>query len=180
VSIKDVLIERACGLDVHKKNITACIITSEGKEIKTFRTHTVFIIELIDWIKDHCCTHVAMESTGVFWKPIVNLLEAEDIEFMVVNAQHIIEASHSIRGSDHYLGAQYRRIAARKGRPRAAVAVAHSIMTIAYHLLTRQEDYKDLGSDYFEKRHRDAIVKQTVRKLENLGFTVTLATSEVS
>jgi len=85
----DVLIERACGLDVHKKNITACIITPEGKEIKTFRTHTVFIIELIDWIKDHCCTHVAMESTGVFWKPIVNLLEAENIEFLVVNVQHI-------------------------------------------------------------------------------------------
>jgi len=85
----DVLIERACGLDVHKKNITACIITPEGKEIKTFRTHTVFIIELIDGIKDHRCTHVAMESTGVFWKPIVNLLEAEDIEFLVVNAQHI-------------------------------------------------------------------------------------------
>ncbi|WP_201317639.1 hypothetical protein [Paenibacillus sp. EPM92] len=54
------------------------------------------------------------------------------------------------------------------------------IMTIAYHLLTRQEDYKDLGADYFEKRHQDAIVRQTVRKLENLGFTVTLATPEAS
>lgn len=55
-----------------------------------------------------------------------------------------------------------------------------SIMTIAYHLLTRQEDYKDLGADYFEKRHQDAVVRQTVRKLENLGFTVTLATPEAS
>ncbi|TMV42905.1 IS110 family transposase [Paenibacillus mesophilus] len=406
----DVLIERACGLDVHKKNITACIVTPEGKEIRTFLTHTVYLLELIDWIKEHRCTHVAMESTGVFWKPIVNLLEAEDVEFLVVNAQHmkavpgrktdvkdsewicdllrhgllkasyipdrnqrelrelvryrrsliqerarehnrvqkvleganiklasvvsdimglssrdmleamvngetdpetlagfarrtmkkkkeelelalrgnmsshqpmllktmlthvdflteqiaeldmevakrlspfqqdldrldsipgiarrtaeqilaevgtdigsrfpsaahlcswvglvpghnesagkrkssrtrkgnkylrsaLIEASHSIRGSDNYLGAQYRRIAARKGKHRAAVAVAHSIMTIAYHLLTRQEDYKDLGVDYFEKRHQDSIVKQTVRKLENLGFTVTLAAPEAS
>ncbi|MGF7036096.1 transposase [Paenibacillus mucilaginosus] len=92
----------------------------------------------------------------------------------------LIEASHSIRGSNNYLGAQYRRIAARKGGHRAAVAVAHSIMTIAYHLITRQEDYKDLGSDYFEKRKQDAIVRQTVRKLENLGYSVTLATSEVS
>jgi len=65
----------------------------------------------------------------------------------------LTEAAQSIRGSDNYLGAQYRRIAARKGKHRAAVAVAHSIMTIAYYLLTRQEDYKDLGSDYFEKRH---------------------------
>ncbi|AFC28183.1 transposase IS116/IS110/IS902 family protein [Paenibacillus mucilaginosus 3016] len=406
----EVLIERACGLDVHKKSITACIVTPEGKEIKTFRTHTVFLLELIDWIKEHRCTHVAMESTGVFWKPIVNLLEAEQIEFLVVNAQHmkavpgrktdvkdaewiadllrhgllkasfipdrnqrelrelvryrrsliqerarehnriqkvleganiklasvvsdimgvssrdmleamvngetdpeklagfarrtmkkkkeelelalrgnmtahqrlilksmlthidflneqiseldmevakrldpfqqdldrldtipgvarrtaeqilaeigtdiasrfpsaphlcswiglvpghnesagkrkpsktrkgnkylrsaLIEASHSIRGSNNYLGAQYRRIAARKGGHRAAVAVAHSIMTIAYHLITRQEDYTDLGSDYFEKRKQDAIVRQTVRKLENLGYSVTLATTEVS
>src|SRR5690625_5176820 len=85
----DVLIERACGLDVHKDNITACIITSEGKEIKTFSTKTVYLIELVDWVKEHKCTHVAMESTSVYWKPIVNLLEAEEIEFLVVNAQQI-------------------------------------------------------------------------------------------
>ncbi|MBP1949905.1 transposase [Virgibacillus litoralis] len=85
----DIIIERACGMDVHKDNITACIITPEGKEIKTFSTKTVFLIQLVDWIKEYRCTHVAMESTSVYWKPIVNLLEAEDIEFLVVNAQHI-------------------------------------------------------------------------------------------
>jgi transposase len=406
----DVLIERACGLDVHKKSITACIMTPEGKEIKTFRTHTVFLLDLIDWIKQHRCTHVAMESTGVFWKPIVNLLEAEEIQFLVVNAQHIkavpgrktdvkdaewicnllrhgllkasyipdrnqrelrelvryrrsliqersrehnrvqkvleganiklaavvsdimgvssrdmmsamiegeedpeklaafarrtlkkkkeelelalhgnmsahqrimlktmlthidflneqileldmevakrldpfqvdierldtipgigrrtaeqilaevgtdvgsrfpsaahlcswvglvpgqnesagkrkssktrkgnkylrsalVEVAHSVSRSDNYLGAQYRRIAARKGRHRAAVAVAHSIMTIVYYLLTRGEDYKDLGSHYFEQRQQEAIVRQAVRRLENLGFQVALSTSEAS
>ena len=85
----EILIERACGMDVHKDSITACIMTPEGKEIQTFSTKTVFLLQLIDWIKKHGCTHVAMESTGVFWKPIVNLLEAEDIEFLVVNAQHM-------------------------------------------------------------------------------------------
>ena len=85
----DIIIERACGMDVHKDNITACVITPEGKEIKTFSTKTSFLIQLIDWIKKHKCTHVAMESTSVYWKPIVNLLEAEEIEFLVVNAQHI-------------------------------------------------------------------------------------------
>ena len=85
----DVVIERACGMDVHKDNITACIITLEGKEIKTFSTKTIFLIQLVDWIKENNCTHVAMESTSVYWKPIVNLLEAEDIEFLVVNAQHM-------------------------------------------------------------------------------------------
>ncbi|MGG4070881.1 IS110 family transposase [Bacillus tropicus] len=405
-----VLIERACGLDVHKKTITACIVTPEGKEIKTFHTHTVYLLQLIDWMKEHRCTHVAMESTGVFWKPIVNLLEAEDIQYLVVNAAHmkavpgrktdvkdaewiadllrhglltasyipdrnqrelrelvryrrsliqerarehnrvqkvleganiklasvatdimglssrdmmnamingeedpeklasfargvmkkkkeelelslrgkmsahqrlmlktmlthvdflneqiteldaevakrlapfqedidrldtipgiarrtaeqilaeigtnvgsrfpsaahlcswiglvpghnesagkrkpsktrkgnkylrsaLLEASQSVCRSDNYLGALYRRIAARKGGRKAAVAVAHAIMKIAYHLLTRNEDYRDLGADYFEKRQQDFIVKQSVRRLENLGFTVTIAAPNAS
>ncbi|WP_251032699.1 IS110 family transposase [Bacillus sp. ISL-7] len=85
----DVVIERACGMDVHKENITACIMTPKGKEIQTFSTKTVFLLQLVDWIKQHNSTHVAMESTSVYWKPIVNLLEAEDIEFLVVNAQHM-------------------------------------------------------------------------------------------
>jgi transposase len=399
----DILIERACGLDVHKKSITACALTPQGKEIQTFSTHTVFLLELVDWIKARGCTHVAMESTGVYWKPIVNLLEAEDIVFFVVNAMHmkavpgrktdvkdaewiasllqhgllkasyipdrsqrelreliryrrsliqerarelnriqkileganiklasvasnvmgksgrdmleamiagetdpeqlagfargtmkrkkaelelalkghmnplmlktmiahidfvdeqidgldqevakrldpfkedleridtipgiatrtaeqimseigtgfdlssrfpssghlcswaglapgqnqsagkrtssrtrkgnkylkaaLVEAAHSIRGSNNYLGAQYRRIAARKGKQRAAVAVAHSMMTIVYHLLTRNETYKDLGVDYFDRRRESAIVKQSVRKLQDLGYTVKL------
>ncbi len=85
----DVIIERACGMDIHKDSITACVVTPEGKEIQTFSTNTIFLLQLIDWIKQHGCTHVAMESTGVYWKPIVNLLEAEDIEFLVVNAKHI-------------------------------------------------------------------------------------------
>ncbi|MBM7656321.1 transposase [Neobacillus cucumis] len=85
----DVIIERACGMDVHKDNITACIMTPDGKEIQTFSTKTVFLLKLIDWVKEHGCTHVAMESTSVYWKPIVNLLESEGIEFLVVNAQHM-------------------------------------------------------------------------------------------
>lgn len=84
-----VIVERACGLDVHKNSITACILTPEGKEIKTFSTMTVYLLELVDWVKQHGCTHVAMESTGVYWKPIVNLLESEEISYLVVNAQHI-------------------------------------------------------------------------------------------
>jgi transposase len=85
----DVIIERACGMDVHKDNITACIMTPDGKEIQTFPTKTVFLLKLIDWINEHGCTHVAMESTSVYWKPIVNLLESVGIEFLVVNAQHM-------------------------------------------------------------------------------------------
>jgi|SRR5690625_1596108 len=406
----DVLIERACGLDVHKDNITACIITSEGKEIKTFSTKTVYLIELVDWVKEHKCTHVAMESTSVYWKPIVNLLEAEEIEFLVVNAQHIkavpgrktdvkdaewiakllrhgllkasfipdrnqrelrelvryrrsiieerarqlnriqkvleganiklgsvvseitgvssldmlrsiaegnddlevlsnmargkmkqkkeelklalqgyiqdhqrfmiktiiehidfltsnidkldneiasrmsnyqedierldsipgigarmaeqmlaelgtnikeqfptapnlcswaglvpgnnqsagkrkssktrngnkylksalIEAAHSVRGSKNYLGALYRRTAARKGRKRAAVVVAHAILRISYYLLTRKEMYIDLGEDYFDKQRQESIVKHSLRRLESLGYIVNIEEQKAS
>lgn len=398
----DVIIERACGLDVHKDNITACVITPDKKEVKTFSTKTLYLIELVDWIKKSNCTHVAMESTGVYWKPIVNLLETEEIEFLVVNAQHmkavpgrktdvkdaewiarllrhgllkqsyipdrnqrelrelvryrrsiieerarqlnriqkvleganiklgsvvsditgvsslemlrsiaegnedldaladmargtmkrkkeelklalygyikehqrfmiktilghidflnenidkldkeialrmkeyqedierldsipgiarrmaeqmlaelgtnikeqfpsaahmcswaglvpgnnesagkrkssktrngnkylksaLIEASHSVRGSKNYLGALYRRIAARKGRKRAAVVVAHAILRISYYLLTRKEMYKDLGEDYFDKQRQESIVRHSLRRLESLGYVV--------
>ncbi|WP_332635057.1 IS110 family transposase [Halalkalibacter flavus] len=85
----DVVYDRCCGLDVHKKSITACVIVTKGKEIKTFGTMTHDLFELVDWIKSKRCTHVAMESTGVFWKPIYNLLELDDIQPMVVNAAHI-------------------------------------------------------------------------------------------
>ncbi|MGF6950365.1 transposase [Neobacillus sp. B4I6] len=367
----DVVIERACGMDVHKDNITACIMTPKGKEIQTFSTKTVFLLQLVDWIKQHNCTHVAMESTSVYWKPIVNLLEAEDIEFLVVNAQHmkavpgrktdvkdaewiakllrhgllkasyipdrnqrklrelvryrrsIIEerarqhnriqkvleganiklgsvvsdvlgvsardmldaiadgeedpeklanfarrtmkkkkeelelalkgyinshhslmlktilghidflteqinmldqevaarvgshqedierldsipgiatrmaeqilseigtdvkkqfptAAHSVRGSKNYLGALYRRTASRKGKKRAGIAVAHAMLRISYYLLTRKEMYVDLGEDYFDKQRQQSIVRHSLRRLESLGYTVTLEEPKAS
>ncbi|WP_409300497.1 IS110 family transposase [Peribacillus sp. SCS-155] len=401
----DVIIERACGLDVHKDNITACIMTSEGKEVRTFSTKTIFLLDLIDWIKEQKCSHVAMESTSVYWKPVVNLLEAEGIEFLVVNAQHmkslpgrktdvkdaewiaqllrhgllkasfipnrtqrelrelvryrrsiieerarqhnriqkvleganiklgsvvsdimgvsakdmlhaiangeddpeklsnlarrtmkkkkdelelalrgyvnphqrlmlktilthidflteqieiidkeiaervseyqedierldsipgiatrmaeqilaeigtnvgsqfpsaahlcswaalvpghnesagkrksarakkgnkylrsaLTEAAQSVRGSKNYLGALYRRTAGRKGKKRAAIVVAHAMLRIAYYLLTRKEMYVDLGEDYFDKQRQVSIVRHSVRRLENLGYTVTIS-----
>lgn len=395
----DVIIERACGMDVHKDNITACIMTPDGKEIQTFPTKTVFLLKLIDWINEHGCTHVAMESTSVYWKPNVNLLESVGIEFLVVNAQHmralpgrktdvkdaewiaqllrhgllkasfipnriqrelrelvryrrsiieerarqhnrihkvleganiklgsvvsdimgvsskdmlraiadgeddpeklanfarrtmkkkkeelelalqgyvnphqrlmlktilthidflteqiemldqeiakrvssyeedierldsipgiarrmaeqilaeigtdvknqfptaahlcswaalvsagkrkstrskkgnkylrsaLTEAAQSVRGSKNYLGALYRRTAGRKGNKRAAIVVAHAILRIAYYLLTRKEMYVDLGEDYFDKQRQVSIVLHSVRRLENLGYTVTI------
>ena len=79
-----------CGLDVHKKSITACILTPTGKEIRTFGTMTDDLLELVDWIRSFHCTHVAMESTGVYWKPIYNLLELEsNLMVLVVNAKHM-------------------------------------------------------------------------------------------
>lgn len=85
----DVLHTHCCGLDVHKKNVVACALTPEGKEIRTFSTMTEDLIALGDWLKAKGCTHVAMESTASYWKPIYNLLELEGFHVMVVNAKHI-------------------------------------------------------------------------------------------
>mgnify|MGYP006375906255 FL=1 len=86
----EVISSYVCGLDVHKKSITACILTPNEKEIRTFGTMTDDLWELVDWIQSFHCTHVAMESTGVYWKPIYNLLELEpNLKVLVVNAKHI-------------------------------------------------------------------------------------------
>jgi transposase len=78
------------------------------------------------------------------------------------------------RARQTYLGAQYRRLAARRGKQRAAVAVARTILVIAYHLLARQTAYTDLGPEYFDRRNTDALERQLVQRLEGLGNKVTL------
>jgi transposase len=75
----DVIYERCCGLDVHKKTVVASIITPEGRELRTFTTMAKDLLAMADWLLDHKVTHVAMESTGVYWKPIFNLLEELDV-----------------------------------------------------------------------------------------------------
>lgn len=80
--------ERCCGLDVHKKTVVASVITPQGQETRTFGTMTKDLLILADWLMEHGVTHVAMESTGVYWKPVYNILE-EGFTLLVVNAQHI-------------------------------------------------------------------------------------------
>ena len=89
----EIVYERCSGLDVHKKKVVVCSSTPDAagqrlKETRTFRTTTQDLLHLLDWLKDKGCTHIAMESTGVYWKPIYNLLEGH-FEVLIVNAQHI-------------------------------------------------------------------------------------------
>lgn len=88
-----VLVERCCGLDIHKKLAVACVIApGQGGEptrtVRTFGTMTDEILALGDWLTDHGVTHVVMESTGVYWKPFFNLLEGS-FTLLLVNAQHV-------------------------------------------------------------------------------------------
>lgn len=85
----DVVFPYCCGLDVHKNSVVACVITPDEKEIRTFGTMTRDLLNLADWLTSKGCTHVAMESTGVYWKPIYNILELSQLEILVVNAKHI-------------------------------------------------------------------------------------------
>ena len=84
----DALHQRCCGLDVHKKSVVACVITPEGQAVRTFSTMTKDLLALADWLMERQVTHVAMESSGVYWKPVFNLLENE-FTVMVVNARHM-------------------------------------------------------------------------------------------
>ena len=85
--------KRACGLDVHQATVVACLLVVLGngkvkKQIRTFGTTTRELLALREWLQSEGCTHVAMESTGVYWKPVYAILEGT-FELLVANAQHI-------------------------------------------------------------------------------------------
>jgi transposase len=83
------VIERGCGLDVHKENVTATIMGKGIKQqSKEFNTYTRSLISLRDWLLEHKITHVALESTGIYWKPVFNIL-GEHFKIILVNARHV-------------------------------------------------------------------------------------------
>jgi transposase len=89
----EVLYERCCGLDIHKRTVVACVIVpgpgrQPVKEVRSFGTMTDELLRLVDWLATNDVTHVAMESTGVYWKPVWNLLE-EQFVLLLVNARHV-------------------------------------------------------------------------------------------
>jgi len=92
-SIMEPILERCCGIDVHKKTIVACLMVGTAEEkphktIKTFSTMTRDLLACKDWLESEHCTTVAMESSGVYWKPVFNILE-ESMEVILANARHI-------------------------------------------------------------------------------------------
>jgi transposase len=87
----------------------------------------------------------------------------------------LIDAAHGAARTTTYLGAQYHRIAARRGGKRAAVAVGHSQLVIAYNVLRRGEPFHDLGAYYFDERHREHVRRRLTHRLEALGYQVTVA-----
>jgi transposase len=88
----EVMHEICAGLDVHKENVVACVRMVRGgkveRETKTFRTETQKLVELFDWLAAKDCTHVVMESTGVYWKPVWRVLEG-GFELVLANASAV-------------------------------------------------------------------------------------------
>lgn len=86
--------ESCCGIDVHAKMLVACLLLANGeKEIRTFSTMTDDLLRLRDWLGAAHCTQVAIESTGVYWKPVFNILE-DALEVILINPEH----AHALRG----------------------------------------------------------------------------------
>jgi transposase len=86
----------------------------------------------------------------------------------------VVAAQAAARKRDSFLSAQYRRLAARRGPKKAIVALAHSLLVIAYHVLKRRVNFADLGPTYFDERNRMSVQRQLVRRLERLGYKVAL------
>ena len=90
------------------------------------------------------------------------------------------QAAHAAaRTKNTYLSAQYHRLAGRRGAKKAIVAVEHSILVIAYHLIKRKEPYKELGGNYFDQRNVEATAKRLTKRLEKLGYQVSIQPSQV-
>jgi transposase len=148
----EIVYERCCGLDIHKKRIVACLIIPDGnkrrtKEIRTFRTVTSELLALHDWLHEVGCTHIAMEATGVYWKPAFNVLEGQ-FELLVVNAHHI------------------KAVPGRKTDVRDAEWIAdllqHGLLKSSFIPPTAQRELRDLT------RHRASLVEDRARVVNRL------------
>jgi transposase len=89
----EVMYPRCAGLDVHKETVVACVrIVAEGevtRSVRTFATTTAGLIELSEWLEENGCTHVGMEATGVYWKPVWQVLADSSFELILANAAHV-------------------------------------------------------------------------------------------
>jgi transposase len=89
-----VVYPRCCGVDVHKRSVTACVLITHAdgqveRRVHTFGTMTADVLALDEWLTRQQVTHIAMESTGIYWRPVFNLLEGESRSVLLVNPQHL-------------------------------------------------------------------------------------------
>jgi transposase len=207
---------RCAGLDVHKDVVVACVRIQEGAVarhvVESFGTTTTALLALNDWLDEHAVTHVAMEATGVYWKPVWHVIEGS-FELVLANAMHVKNVpgrktdvndatwiadllAHGLirlrqgapwlkatltqaawsaaRAKRGYLRAQFLRLEARRGPKKAIMPVAASMLTATFYMLRDDVDFRDLGTDYFDRADRTKTANRLVRKLAELGYAVDL------
>ncbi len=152
----EILHERCAGLDVHKKNVKACFSGpgkggQRTKETRTYLTMTQTLLEMRDWLKEQGCTHIAMEATGVYWKPIYNLLEG-DFEILVVNAHHI----KTVPGRKTDV----------KDSEWIADLLAHGLLSASFIPSAPQRELRELT------RYRTSLVEERAREVNRLQKTL--------
>jgi transposase len=155
----EVLYSRSCGLDVHKKVVVACVITPRKKETRSFGTVTPELLKLKEWLSTSKVSHVAMESTGVFWKPIWNLLE-DSFNLVLVNAQYI------------------KRVPGRKTDVKDAEWIAevlrHGLVQGSFVPDRSQRELRDLT------RYRRSLVNERVREINRIQKVLEAANIKLS
>ena len=152
----EILYERCAGLDVHKKNVKACFSApgKDGhrqKETRTYLTMTPNLLEMRDWLKEQGCTHIALEATGVYWRPIYNLLEG-DFEILVVNAHHI----KAVPGRKTDV----------KDAEWIADLLAHGLLSASFIPSAPQRELRELT------RYRTSLVEERAREVNRLQKTL--------
>lgn len=148
----EILYRCCCGMDVHKKFVVACLLRideqgEETRQVQRFETYTEDLLRLSDWLTRSGCTHVAMESTGVYWKPIYNLLEGH-LELLVVNAHHI----KAVPGRKTDV----------KDSEWIAELLQHGLLKASFIPPQSQRDWRDLT------RYRTSLVQERVRIVNRL------------
>ena len=167
----EVLYTHCAGLDVHKKTVVACRLSVDCqghkvKEIEIFGTTTAEVLRLSDWLLACACTHVTMESTGEFWKPIWNLLEG-NFELLLVNAQHI------------------KRVPGRKTDVQDAEWLAdllqHGLLKASFIPPLEQRDRRDLTRQRTQLvRDRARVLNRIQKVLEGANIKLSSVVSEIS
>src|SRR5882762_8228682 len=185
----ELLHRRCCGLDVHKDTVVACLrLVSNGKvttEVRTFRTITADLLKLSEWLAANDCTHVAMEATGVYWKPVWHILDDGEFVLVLANAAHVknVPGRKTDVNDAMWLAellahglirASFVPDQTTQDPKKAIIAVAASILTAIYHMLKDGTMYQDLGADHFNRRSTDRQKTRLVKRLADLGYAVEL------
>ena len=157
-----------CGIDVHKAFVIACLLREgQKKEIRRYDTYTSNFQELAQWLKEENCEKIAMESTGIYWRPLYNILEENELDVILVNAAHM----RNVPGRKTDIGdAQW-----------IAKLLKQGLLKPSFILPRRQRDIKDLQrykKSLQEERNRE--INRLQKQLETVNVKLSMQLSDIT